>query len=75
MEYRFIVDVHLGKLARLLRLLGFDTVYKNNFTLNELLDLSITQERMLLSRNNSISKKNLVKFFIVSNEDPFEQLK
>jgi hypothetical protein len=30
-EIKFIVDNHLGKLATYLRILGFDTDYKNNF--------------------------------------------
>jgi len=28
---RFVLDVHLGKLARYLRLLGFDTLYRNDY--------------------------------------------
>lgn len=75
MEARFIADVHLGKLARLLRLLGFDTVYKNNYTLEQLLKISTDQERILLSRNQSISKQTSSKIFIVSSENPFVQMK
>ena len=40
MTHRFIADVHLGKLARLLRLLGFDTNYKNDYSNSEVLQLS-----------------------------------
>lgn len=75
MEYKFIADVHLGKLAKLLRLLGFDTTYKNNFTSNELIKISQEQHRVLLSRNISLAKNKLIKCFIVTNEDPFVQLK
>ncbi|PWG72065.1 twitching motility protein PilT, partial [Enterococcus hirae] len=28
-KIKFILDVHLGKLARILRMLGFDTIYGN----------------------------------------------
>ena len=30
-EPKFVLDVHLGKLAKRLRLLGFDTLYRNDF--------------------------------------------
>jgi uncharacterized protein with PIN domain len=75
MKVKFIADVHLGKLARLLRMLGFDTAYKNDFTLDELVKISDEENRILLSRNASLSKTHPDKFFIVSDEDPLVQLK
>ncbi|WP_201351923.1 Mut7-C RNAse domain-containing protein [Hydrogenimonas urashimensis] len=39
MPYRFVCDVHLAKVAKYLRLLGFDTVYRNDMTDNELLGM------------------------------------
>jgi uncharacterized protein with PIN domain len=75
MEVKFIADVHLGKLARSLRMLGFDTVYKNDFTLKELLRISNEENRILLSGNASLLKTHPDKSFIVSDEDPLVQLK
>ena len=75
MKVKFIADVHLGKLARLLRMLGFDTVYKNDFTLDELVKISDEENRILLSRNASLLKTHPDKCFIVSDEDPLVQLK
>jgi len=75
MDARFVVDVHLGKLARLLRLLGLDTVYNNNFTLDDLINISIDQGRILLTRNRSIPKQVSIKIFILSSQKPLEQLK
>jgi uncharacterized protein len=74
-EYRFIADVHLGKLARLLRLLGFDTAYKNNLTKEELVTISSEEKRTLLSRDSSIAKVGLQQYLIVTTEDPLQQLK
>ena len=74
MAEKFIVDVHLGKLARLLRLLGFDTFYENNVTINDLLRLSTDQDRIILSRNKLFSKKSN-KSFLVIDENPSIQLK
>jgi len=74
MAEKFIADVHLGKLARLLRLLGFDTFYENNVTINDLLRLSTDQDRIILSRNKLFSKKSN-KSFLVTDENPSIQLK
>ena len=74
MAEKFIADVHLGKLARLLRLLGFDTFYENNVTINDLLRLSTDQDRIILSRNKLFSKKSN-KSFLVIDENPSIQLK
>jgi hypothetical protein len=52
----FVLDVHLGKLARRLRLLGFDTLYRNDFTDTEILRLAVEQERILLTRDLGILK-------------------
>jgi uncharacterized protein with PIN domain len=75
METKFIADVHLGKLARLLRMVGFDTVYRNDFSLDALLRISDEENRILLSRNTLLLKTNPGKCFIVSDEDPLVQLK
>jgi uncharacterized protein with PIN domain len=72
---QFIADVHLGKLARLLRLLGFDTVYSNAFTNNELVTIAQEQHRMLLSRNAAIGRHHpALHTFTVIHDAPAEQL-
>jgi len=71
MAEKFIADVHLGKLARLLRLLGFDTLYKNNFTSSELTRIGLAEDRVILSRNHSL-KTN--KCFFIKDENPVRQL-
>jgi uncharacterized protein with PIN domain len=55
-EPRFVLDAHLGKLARLLRLLGFDTLYRNDFDDAEIVDISIEQGRIVLTRDRGILK-------------------
>jgi uncharacterized protein len=72
-ENKFIADVHLGKLARILRLLGFDTVYKNSYNLTELISISVEQNRILLSRNAALRRKDELKCFVLTDEDPLEQ--
>lgn len=38
-QIRFVLDVHLGKLAIYLRLLGFDTLYRNDYNDDELVQI------------------------------------
>jgi hypothetical protein len=56
----FVADVHLGTLARRLRLLGFDTLYENDFTDDEIIRLSIEQHRVILTRDGGILKTGRV---------------
>jgi hypothetical protein len=51
---RFAVDVNLGKLARWLRLLGFDTAWRNDFTDPELARLAADERRILLTRDRRL---------------------
>lgn len=48
---RFVLDVHLGTLARRLRLLGFDTLYSNRFHDHEIATLASYQRRIVLTRD------------------------
>ena len=71
----FIADVHVGKLARLLRMLGFDTLYSNAFTNKELVDTALAQQRILLSRNVAIGKHQPhLQTFIITKYEPEAQL-
>lgn len=54
-EPRFVVDVHLGRLASYLRLLGFDCLYRNDYRDDDLLAISRSQQRILLSRDTGRS--------------------
>lgn len=72
---KFVVDVHLGKLASHLRLLGFDTIYKNDFKTDELISISIEQKRILLSKCQSLINNPLItRAYRVKNVDPKLQL-
>lgn len=59
-EPRFVLDVHLGRLASYLRLLGFDTLYRNDYGDEELLAISRTQHRILLTRDTGLLKRTAV---------------
>src|SRR5262245_45808355 len=57
---RFVADVHLGALARYLRLLGFDTLYRNDFDDAELAALTARERRILLTRDVGLLKRKAV---------------
>lgn len=57
---RFILDQHLGRLAAYLRMLGFDTLYRNNYHDEELAQVSHDETRILLTRDVGLLKRSLV---------------
>jgi uncharacterized protein len=72
---RFVLDVHLGKLASFLRMLGFDTLYRGDYADSELVDISLSEERTLLSRDRAlIAEPRLLRAYAVREEDPRAQL-
>lgn len=75
MEPRFICDVHLGKLAKGLRMLGFDTAYQNSFTRKNLERISVEERRILLSRNSVFAKNKKLHSYIITSEDATAQIK
>ncbi len=50
-ETAFVLDVHLGKLARILRLLGFDTLYRTDYDDAEIIRIAIEENRIILTRD------------------------
>ena len=59
-EPRFVLDTHLGKLAGYLRLLGFDTLYRNDYADPLLVQISHRERRILLTRDRGLLKHRLV---------------
>ena len=59
-ETRFVLDVHLGRLATYLRMLGFDTLYRNDFDDAELAHISSNEGRILLTRDRGLLKRSIV---------------
>jgi uncharacterized protein len=75
LSYKFVLDVHLGKLARLLRLLGFDTVFDAELSEKELVTIAVNENRILLSRGVNILKhKTIVHGHWLRSQQPEEQL-
>ena len=74
-EPRFVLDVHLGTLARYLRLLGFDTAYDNHSGDDDLLARAAAEARTLLTRDRGIlRRRTITDARLVRGADPLEQL-
>ncbi len=72
---RFILDVHLGKLARYLRMLGFDTLYRNDYEDMEIISISIAEHRVILTRDLGLLKvKTVTHGYFVRSQHPKVQL-
>ena len=55
-DLRFVADAHLGGLARFLRMLGFDTLYQNDFADEEIRRLAEDEKRIVLTRDRELLK-------------------
>lgn len=74
-QIRFVLDIHLGKLATYLRLLGFDTLYQNNYQDEELARLSSCEQRILLTQDRGLLKRSVVVYgYCVRESDPLRQV-
>ncbi|MEC4818911.1 MAG: Mut7-C RNAse domain-containing protein [Scytonema sp. PMC 1069.18] len=74
-EIRFVLDIHLGKLATSLRLLGFDVLYRNDYEDEELARVSSSQERILLTRDRGLLMRSIVQYgYYVRNTNPQQQI-
>lgn len=72
---KFVLDTHLGRLARHLRMLGFDTSYKNHCEDTELAEISCREHRALLTRDQELLKRNKVtRGYWVRSTKPTQQL-
>jgi len=73
---RFVADAHLGGLARLLRMAGFDTLYDNGYHDDEIERVAREEGRVLLTRYRELLKRRTVELGCYLHAiDPSEQLR
>src|SRR5690606_17651684 len=72
---RFIADVHLGALARHLRLVGFDTVWERDLADEDIIRRALAERRIVLTRDRGLLKDGRVTHgYWLRNTDPRQQL-
>ncbi len=72
---RFVADVHLGRLARYLRMLGFDTIYDRTWDDRQIIDRALAERRIILTRDVGILKqKRVTHGYWLRSTQPLKQL-
>lgn len=72
---KFVADVHLGTLAKYLRMLGFDTLYDNRYEDEEIAVISSGESRIVLTRDKELLKRNEVRAgYWLRSKNPADQL-
>ncbi len=62
---KFIADVMLGRLAKRMRLLGFDVFYDRNLSDNEIIRRSLEEGRVILTRDTALARRPLAENHLV----------
>lgn len=74
MDPQFVADDHLGKLARWLRMLGFDVLWRNPVSDKEL--LAASRDRTLLTRHRKlVDERRAEEAICIASDRLMEQLK
>ena len=79
-EMTFIVDVNAGKLAKWLRMMGYDTLFFNDIEDGHLVDIALKERRVVLTRDTQIMRRRVatngqLKVILATDDDPKEQLR
>jgi uncharacterized protein with PIN domain len=80
MEISFIVDSNAGKLAKWLRMMGYDALFFNYIDDARLVDIALQEGRVILTRDTQIARRRLaangrLKVILTRSDDPREQLR
>ncbi len=80
MEISFVVDCNAGKLARWLRMMGYDTLFFSDIEDGRLVDIAMKEGRVVVTRDTQIAKRRVaangrLKVILIRDDDPQEQLR
>jgi uncharacterized protein with PIN domain len=74
--HRFVADRMIGRLARTLRLLGYDTLYQPELKPAEIMELARRDDRIILTRGDThLRFRDATSVFSIRSEYPPEQLR
>lgn len=73
---RFVVDVNLGTLAKKLRMLGFDTYYKNDLKDSRIVEISVSKKRIILTKDRKLLHNSaVVRGYWIRSTNPGKQVR
>ena len=73
---KFFCDDNLGRLAKWLRTLGYDTRFQLDIGDGELVSVALKENRIILSRDTKLSRFKIKdRYLLIQSEKPLEQLK
>jgi len=77
---KFIVDANAGKLARWLKMLGYDTLFYNDIDDDELVAIGLKERRLIITKDTQIMLRRVVssgkvKALLVTQDDPKAQFR
>lgn len=73
---KFLCDDNLGKLAKYLRVLGYDTFFRSEIENRELLSIALNEDRIILTRDLKLrGLKSAGKVVLIDSYDPLQQLR
>jgi len=80
LETTFIVDANAGKLAKWLRMMGYDTLFFSDIDDGHLVDIALKEGRVVLTRDTQIARRRpavngQLKVILTRSDDPEEQLR
>jgi len=78
-EQKFIVDNNVGKLAKWLRMMGYDTVFFEGSNDSHMVAKALAEDRVILTRDTEIMKRRLVtsgrlKAILITSNQPGPQI-
>ena len=77
LPHRFVADIHLGKLVRLLRLTGVDTAYSKTPNDKQIVECAVREQRGVLTRDIELLKHGELDFgfgYWLRSTDPDSQI-
>ena len=78
-EIKFVVDINAGKLARWLRVIGYDTLLFTELDDSQMIRIALGQDRIILTKDRQVLKRRVitsgkVKAILIRGENPKDQL-
>ena len=77
---KFIVDNNVGKLAKWLRMMGYDTLFFDGSNDSHMVATALAEDRIILTRDTQIVKRRVVtsgqvKVILITSDDPERQVR